>query len=119
MALVERVLTDSTPGDSALGWLQEARRELDVAAPTLRKRRGTVEWAESRLRVELARVRVLEARRQPNASTLATALAAVDSAEARFFCPDLACGPRDRHSLEHLEEARTRLDSLLQSRRKP
>lgn len=120
-SLLDRVATDSTPDDSAAAWLQEARREVAAAAPALdeRRRADVVAWVESRLRSELARVRVLEAVRQPNPSTVAVAVAAVDSAETNFFNCDIGCGPDDYRALIHLSEARTRLDSLQRARRRP
>lgn len=121
VSLLDRVAADSTPDDSAAAWLEEARREVAAAAPALNSERRVlvVVWLESLLRNELARVRVLEAVRQPNPSTIATAAAAVDSAETNFFNCDIACGPRDYRALMHLSEARTRLDSLQRARRRP
>ncbi|HET7621960.1 MAG TPA: hypothetical protein VFK39_08660 [Gemmatimonadaceae bacterium] len=120
-SLLDRVAADSTPDDSAAAWLQEAQREVAAAAPALdeKRRAMVVLWVESLLRNELARVRVLEAVRRPDSSTVATAAAAVDSAETNFFNCDIGCTPRDYRALMHLSEARTRLDSLLRARRKP
>jgi hypothetical protein len=120
-SLIDRVALDSTPGDSAVAWLQEARREVAAAAPALDEKRRimVVLWVESLLRNELARVRVLEAVRRPDSSTIATAAAAVDSAETNFFNCDIACTPRDYRALMHLSAARTRLDSLQRARRNP
>lgn len=117
--ILDRVATDSTPDDSAAAWLEDALLKVAAAAPALKNWPGAVEWVESRLRAELARVRVLEAVRRPDSITIATAAAAVDSAQTDFFNCDIGCASRDYRALIHLAEARTRLDSLQQARRRP